>query len=169
MIEKLAENLAVPAGSHVLDAGCGEGSVAIYLAKKYQLNITGIDLLDFNISNAESSRIKLGLNDQVTFKLADYSKTGFPNSSFDAIYTMETLVHAPNYKETIKEFHRLLKPGGKLVLFEYSMAPDGEIPAEAKQAFSKVNQLSSRTQLFFKLNSASSYLLSGSILIVEYP
>lgn len=143
MNEQLAKNLGMPAGSVILDAGCGEGGVALYLARNYQLNITGIDLLDFNISNAKASCIKLELTDLVSFKLADYSKTGFPSSSFDAIYTMETLVHSPNYQETVSEFHRLLKPGGKLVLFEYSMAPDGDITTDAKQAFNKVNQLSS--------------------------
>lgn len=53
----------------------------------------------------------------------DYANLYFTPNVFDGIYTMETLVHATDYKKTLKEFHKVLKPKGKLVLFEYSMAP----------------------------------------------
>lgn len=141
MNEQLAQELNLPAGSKVLDAGCGEGGVSLYLAKRYGLQMTGIDLLDFNIARAKRGARKKDLDAACEFHEASYSDTGFPDESFDAIYTMETLVHSPDYKKTLAEFRRLLKPGGKYVGFEYSLAPKGEISSEANQAFERVNKL----------------------------
>lgn len=122
MEDKLAESLNLPANSLVLDAGCGEGNVAINLAEKYGLRIYGVDLLDFAVNKAISKSKELNLQNKVRFKIGDYTELDFPDKTFDGIYTMETLVHVPNYKKALKEFYRVLKPNGKLVLFEYSMA-----------------------------------------------
>ena len=122
MEDKLAEKLNLPSNSLILDAGCGEGNVAAYLAEKYGLHIYGVDLLDFAVSNATSKSKKLNLQDKVKFKVGDYTKLDFHDKTFDGVYTMETLVHVPNYKKALKEFYRVLKPNGKLVLFEYSIA-----------------------------------------------
>lgn len=122
MEDKLAESLNLPTNSLVLDAGCGEGNVAINLAEKYGLRIYGVDLLDFAVNKAISKSKELILQNKVKFKIGDYTKLDFPDKTFDGIYTMETLVHVPNYKKALKEFYRVLKPNGKLVLFEYSMA-----------------------------------------------
>lgn len=122
MEDKLAERLDLPPNSLVLDAGSGEGNVAINLVKKYGLRIYGVDLLDFAVSKAIAKSKELSLQNKVKFKLGDYTKLNFPANTFDGIYTMETLVHVPDYKKALLEFNRVLKPNGKLVLFEYSMA-----------------------------------------------
>lgn len=141
MNEQLAQTLALPAGSKILDAGCGEGGVSLYLAKHYGMRMTGIDLLDFNIAKAKRIARQEGLANMCEFDEASYLDTSFPDASFDAIYTMETLVHSPDYEKTLVEFHRLLKPGGKYVAFEYSLAPRDEMPSKADRAFERVNKL----------------------------
>lgn len=123
MEDKLAERLNLPTNSLVLDAGSGEGNVAINLVEKYDLRIYGVDLLDFAVNKAISKSKELNLQNKVKFELGDYTKLNFPDKTFDGIYTMETLVHVPDYKKALKEFYRGLKPNGKLVLFEYSISP----------------------------------------------
>ena len=122
MEDKLAEKLNLPINSLVLDAGSGEGNVAINLTKKYNLRIYGVDLLDFAVKKAISKSKELNLQNKVKFKIGDYTELDFPNETFDGVYTMETLVHVTDYKKALKEFYRVLKPNGKLVLFEYSIA-----------------------------------------------
>jgi sterol 24-C-methyltransferase len=45
----------------------------------------------------------------------------FGNNCFDGVFTLETLVHANPVEQVLAEFWRVLRPGGKLVLFEYSI------------------------------------------------
>lgn len=120
MQDQLAKRLQLPAQSLVLDAGCGQGTVSLLLAREYNLNVVGIDLLDFNIAQAKSSTKP---SDTVEFYIADYNRTGFQTASFDAVFTLEALVHSSDFEATLREFKRILKPGGKLVLFEYSHEP----------------------------------------------
>jgi sterol 24-C-methyltransferase len=126
MERRLGESLGLPAGAKVLDAGCGEGVVAIHLAKDFEYQVQGIDILDWSIEQANKNLAKSGLQG-LKFDAMDYSDTDFPDNHFDGIYTMETLVHSPDYRKTLKEFRRILKPGGVIVHHEYVL--DDRLPA----------------------------------------
>ncbi len=132
MIERIFEKLNLKSGSLLLDAGCGEGETAIYLARKYQIKARGIDILNFNIEKANKKRVDLGLEDEVDFQIMDYANTNFPNETFDAILALETVVHAVDYKNVLKEFYRILKPGGKLSMLEYSMPSLDDFPSDLR-------------------------------------
>jgi sterol 24-C-methyltransferase len=138
MEARLAAEIGLPAGSKVLDAGCGIGNVARALAAHRALDVTGIDILDFNIAEARRRSTKAGLSDLTRFQLGDYHQLDFPDASFDGIYTMETFVHSANPKAALAEFARVLRPGGRLVMFEYSRTPDDQVSAEANAAIRRV-------------------------------
>lgn len=120
----VAKNLDLKENQIVLDAGCGQGVVSTYLAKKYGSKIFGITLVPFEVERAQERAKNLGVQDKTQYQVMDYSATNFPDSYFDAIYTTETLSHSPNIRKTLQEFFRILKPGGKIALFEYTLAPD---------------------------------------------
>lgn len=141
MNEQLARKLALEAGSRVLDAGCGEGSVAIYLAEHHELKLEAIDLLDFNVANAKANAIKQNQSQNVSFQVGTYMKLPYDDNSFDAVYTMETLVHAPDYRKALSEFFRVLKPGGNLVLFEYSLKPGHEVTSSEQVGMQRIKQI----------------------------
>ena len=146
MTDLLAKRLGLKKGELVLDAGCGRGTVACYLAQKYKLNITGIDIVGFELKMAKERAKKLKLKN-VNFLLKDYSNTRFPSNYFDKIFTLETLVHSPNLRETLKEFYRVLKPGGRLVLFEYSRSSPDEFNKREAKMLQIINDGSSMTSL----------------------
>lgn len=129
---ELGKRLNKPKNSLILDAGSGEGNVAIYLAQKFGFRIEGVDLLDFAVKIANKKVKSLGLRNQVHFQTGDYTYLKFPDKTFDGVYTMETLVHVPDYKKALKEFYRVLKPDGKLVLFEYSVLPPEYLSEEER-------------------------------------
>lgn len=138
MMDKVGSTLDLPKDSLVLDAGCGEGATAEYIAKNFNLRVEGIDLLDFNIDKAK--RRTAAMNGKLNFQVGDYAKLNFPDNHFDAVYTLETLVHSPDYVKALKEFRRVLKNNGKLVLFEYSMSEDSSMTAREKWAFDTVSK-----------------------------
>lgn len=120
----VAKNLDLKKTDTVLDAGCGQGVVSTYLSKKFKSKIFGITLVPFEVERAQELAKKLGVQDKTQYQVMDYSATNFPNNYFDAIYTTETLSHSPDIRRTLTEFFRILKPGGKIALFEYTLAPD---------------------------------------------
>ncbi|PIR86388.1 hypothetical protein COU13_01185 [Candidatus Kaiserbacteria bacterium CG10_big_fil_rev_8_21_14_0_10_43_70] len=120
----VAKNLEMKENQTILDAGCGQGVVSTYLAKKYGPKILGITVVPFEVKRAQERSEKIGVTDKTNYQVMDYSETDFPNNHFESIYTTETLSHSPDIRKTLKEFLRILKPGGKIALFEYTLAPD---------------------------------------------
>jgi sterol 24-C-methyltransferase len=147
MEDRLGEALDLPPGSRVLDAGCGEGDVAVRLATRFGLEVDGVDLLDFNLARARAKAARLGLAGSLRFHQADYADLPFPDGCFDGAYTMETLVHAFDHQRALQELRRVLRPGGKLVLFEYSVPPRDELDDWQRAAFDFVVERSAMRSL----------------------
>jgi sterol 24-C-methyltransferase len=147
MEDKLGRTLALPAGSPVLDAGCGEGDVAIRLRDRFGLEVDGVDVLDFNLGRARRKAARLGPTDSPRFHCLDYADLPFPDQTFDGVYTMETLVHAFDHQQALRELRRVLKPGGKLVLFEYSVPPREQMTQVEREALDFVVEASAMRSL----------------------
>jgi sterol 24-C-methyltransferase len=141
MEDKLAGTLGLAPGAAVLDAGCGVGAVAARLAGVHGLNVTAIDILDFNLRAARARLRGRGLDRCVNVLRMDYTRLGFAGGSFDGVYTMETLVHAADPSAVLREFHRVMRPGARLVMFEYARDPERAMSARAAWAFRTVNEV----------------------------
>lgn len=115
----LASLADVQTGQRILDAGCGVGGSAIFLAQQYDAKVTGISLSDLQIKTAKTNGIKHQVEELVDFKLQDYARTEFEDHSFDLIWACESSSSAANKQAMIKEWYRLLKPGGKIVLTDF--------------------------------------------------
>jgi len=118
MEAKLHARLALPTGSRVFHAGAGSGLVASYMARQ-GLVVEGVDLTARHVREAQQLIRRYVLEEQVTVRRGDYHdlpSTQYPNGSFDGVYTMETFVHADDPREVLRNFHRLLRPGGELTL-----------------------------------------------------
>jgi sterol 24-C-methyltransferase len=135
MEDKLGQTLALPPGARVLDAGCGEGDVAIRLGTRFGLEVDGVDLLEANLRRARAKAARLGLSASLRFHRLDYGDLALPDELFDGAYTMETLVHAFDHRRALAELRRVLKPGGTLALFEYSVPHRFQMTAEQREAF----------------------------------
>lgn len=120
----IAQKLNLKSTDQVLDAGCGQGIVSSYFAKQYGCQVIGITIVPFEIKKAQRHAQQLGVLDKTQYHLMDYSKLDFPDNHFDAIYTVETLSHSPNIRQTLSELYRVLKPDGRFVFCEYTLAPD---------------------------------------------
>jgi tocopherol O-methyltransferase len=103
----------------VLDAGCGIGGTVIYLAKKYpNVKFQGITIVPDHIKIAKNLAKQKQIARNTDFILADFIKTGFPANQFDAIYLIESASYAQKKQMLIQEMHRILKPGGTLVIVD---------------------------------------------------
>ena len=96
------------AGKDVLDVGCGVGE---YAAKFAELGarVWGVDVDRANLAAAR----KLIKN----VNLAAAENLPFPKESFDLVFLHEVLEHVEDDKKALKEAARVLKPGGKIIIF----------------------------------------------------
>ncbi|KAM7193231.1 S-adenosyl-L-methionine-dependent methyltransferase [Rhypophila sp. PSN 637] len=146
MEDKLAEALALPPHSQVLDAGCGVGHVALRMVQAHGLRITGIDIIDHHIAKARRnvSRANLADPSSLTVQKMDYHHLeAIPSGSLDGAYTMETFVHATDPEAVLAGFFRVLKPGGRIALFEYDHElsdSSSETEKELASSMRKVNK-----------------------------
>ncbi|MBW2969204.1 methyltransferase domain-containing protein [Candidatus Woesearchaeota archaeon] len=138
MQELVAKKLKITSKDVILDAGCGQGIVSIFLAKKYGCQIKGITILPFELKKANLLAKKLKITAKLNYFLMDYNKMSFNKRHFDCIYTTETLSHSINIGKTLKEFLRVLKKGGRIALFEYSIAEDNKFTKYELEILNKV-------------------------------
>jgi ubiquinone/menaquinone biosynthesis C-methylase UbiE len=108
---QLARDLFQPAWT-CLDAACGSGYGASFLADKVG-SVDGVDVDPDAINFARATYRQ----HNVTYHCADLQATlPFKDESFDAVTSFETLEHVAEQEKMISEFHRVLKPGGMLVI-----------------------------------------------------
>ena len=142
MESKLLTALQCFEGAKVLDAGCGAGQVALYIANNAGFRVEGIDLTPHHVTKATQNVQHAGMSDRITIRVADYHKLDmFKDANFDGIYTMETLVHSPNPQRALKEFMRVLRPGGCLVMHEYDHKSLEDTPKDIAHEAKTLNAL----------------------------
>lgn len=125
----LADRVGIKAGDRVLDAGCGVGGSTLWLTEERGAEVVGITPVASQVRRAWRYATARGMADQVTFEQADYVATPFPDASFDVVWVLEALCHAPSKAAFYREAFRLLRPGGRLVVAEYVRV---DRPVEAK-------------------------------------
>jgi tocopherol O-methyltransferase len=116
MNRMLAVRAGIRPGMEVLDAGCGIGGSALWLARQLGARVTGITLLEEQRARAsELARIH-EVGDRVRFLVGDYARTGLPAGSFDVVWGLESICHAPDKREFLREARRVLRPGGTVIV-----------------------------------------------------
>jgi ubiquinone/menaquinone biosynthesis C-methylase UbiE len=124
---EIAELMPAGPGNHVLDIGSGIGGPARYFAGRFGCSVTGIDLTPEFCDVAVHLTRLLDLQDQVKFQLGDALSMSFADASFDGAYSMNVSMNIADKGAFYREIHRVLKPGGWLVLSELAKG-DGADP-----------------------------------------
>ena len=104
------------APQNILDVGCGIGGSTLYLANKLDAKATGITLSTVQKTRAKERAITAGLEKQVEFQVANALAMPFADNSFDLVWSLESGEHMPDKAKFLQECHRVLRPGGKLIL-----------------------------------------------------
>ena len=118
----LADLISIQPGERVLDAGCGIGGSAVWLAEQRGATVVGITPVRTQVLRARRIVASRNLGHAVTVAQLDYTATPFADASFDVVWALESVCHAPVKAAFYRESARLLRPGGRLVVAEYMRA-----------------------------------------------
>ena len=114
-INHIAKKLDIKKGDKVLDVGCGWGGMAFEIAKQKGCEVLGISLSKNQINYCKKKAKDLGLDNQVSFELADYREV---QGKYDRIYSVGMFEHVGKkfYKAFFESMNKLLKDDGIFLL-----------------------------------------------------
>ena len=115
---ELFKKLTISPDAQVLDAGCGIGGSSRLLAKQFNCRVVGVDLAEKFIESAIFLPQCTRLENLVSFQQGSVLDLPFENNTFDAVLCQHILMNIEDKSTAAKEFFRILKPGGKLMLHE---------------------------------------------------
>ena len=112
--------LAIAGGERVLDVGCGSGAVTREIARRIGSRgvAVGLDPSPALLAVARELAKEAGVGDRIEFREGDALRVPLPDGSFDAVVCVTVLSHVPRGEAAIPEFIRVLRPGGRLGVFD---------------------------------------------------
>jgi ubiquinone/menaquinone biosynthesis C-methylase UbiE len=110
---------ALPLGDKVLEIGTGKGRFLIRLARHVK-TVTSVDVSAEEQRCAGLNAKYAGVERKVRFVLRDAALLPWPAGTFDAAVSMNAMHHIAHFKQVLVEMLRVVKPGGKVVLADFS-------------------------------------------------
>jgi len=130
--------LGLGAGRAALEVACGSGGVTCRMAQETGATCIGVDINALGIEAAKTRAREQEISSRVSFQLVDAGqRLPFPDGSFDAVFCNDSINHLPGRLEVLRDWHRVLRPGGRL-LFTDPIVVTGQLTNEEMRARSAV-------------------------------
>jgi SAM-dependent methyltransferase len=102
----------------LLEAGCGLGQWLYYALEKSNGRVIGLDLTEETLKRVRASKTLAGFEDRIEFVVGDMRRMPIQDESVDLIFSFGVIEHVlpRDSQKTVREFFRVLKPGGRLLL-----------------------------------------------------
>jgi ubiquinone/menaquinone biosynthesis C-methylase UbiE len=115
------ESVAAQPGEHVLDVGCGPGFYVKELLDQVGVNgsVTGVDVSRAMLAVAAK---RVAWHDNVAFHQAEATTLPVPDGAFDAAVSVQVLEYVPDVAGALADIHRVLRPGGRVVIWDVDWA-----------------------------------------------
>lgn len=126
---------------NILDAGCGVGGSARYLATRFNANVTGVTLSPVQAKRAQHYNEKANLTKQVNISVQDMMTLKNETQRFDLVWSLESAEHIPQKRELLQLFYDILQPNGKLLLVTWcTRAPIEQLNDSEKKLLKKIER-----------------------------
>ena len=118
--DNVLSHINLEGGRTLLDVGCGDGLIAFGALEKFETGrVIFSDISDDLLQHVQSLARNMNLLHRSEFVRASADDLGmFEDESVDAVTTRSVLIYVYSKQQAFKEFHRVLKPGGQLSIFE---------------------------------------------------
>jgi SAM-dependent methyltransferase len=107
--------MELPAGAVAIDVGSGSGRHAVELTRRFGLQVTGIDPV---LRRADADREEVTQGATVSFQAGTAEHLPVPDGSADLVWCRDVLCLVPDLNSVYREFRRVLKPGGRALIYQ---------------------------------------------------
>jgi demethylmenaquinone methyltransferase/2-methoxy-6-polyprenyl-1,4-benzoquinol methylase len=119
--KKAIKKLKKDKPQHILDVATGTADMALLAYKELQpVQITGIDISEGMLELGRKKIEKEQLGDKIQLHLGDSETINFAENTFDAVMVAFGVRNFENLENGLSEMFRVLKPGGRLIVLEFS-------------------------------------------------
>ena len=138
LLYDLVRDLRLPAGASVVDVGCGEGKQALELAERFGFAVTGFDPVPRHVELANealrSATERLPEpNRRVRFEVGAAEAIPVGDASVDLVWCKDVLLHVAALDVAYGEFRRILRDGGRAVVYQSLFITDPPDPRDAER------------------------------------
>jgi SAM-dependent methyltransferase len=124
------------AGCSVLDIGCGLGAVDELLITQYRAaDVVGIDVDPALLSAMQVRMNRAGFGNQIRAQQVVPGPLPFEDSSFDVVFSKDSLVQIPDKREIFIEVARVLRPGGRFIASDWLRGGTGPYSPDMMEFF----------------------------------
>jgi ubiquinone/menaquinone biosynthesis C-methylase UbiE len=128
---------ALPLDGAVLEVGTGKGRFLVELAR----HVAAVATVDIAAEEQQCARLNAryaGVEEKIQFVMQDAARLPWRDCPFDAAVTVNAMHHIAHFEQVMQEMLRVVKPGGKVVLADFS--PRGfQMVARAHRAEGKIH------------------------------
>jgi demethylmenaquinone methyltransferase/2-methoxy-6-polyprenyl-1,4-benzoquinol methylase len=114
------EHLRADAPRTILDVATGTGDFALAALRLRPERVVGVDIAEQMLAIGREKLRRRGVQDRVTFELGDAEGLAFGDGSFDAAIVAFGVRNFENLHQGLREMRRVLKPGGRVIILEFS-------------------------------------------------
>ena len=135
-VERVLDGARLEAGQTIADVGAGEGLLALRAIERLggALRVWLTDVSEPMLRHARAQALERGVADRCTFVRAAADRLeGIDDASLDVVLTRSVLAYVPDKIGALREFHRVLRPGGRISLAE-PVFQDEAVAAQAIRA-----------------------------------
>ncbi|PUA82166.1 hypothetical protein C7S10_08105 [Nocardioides currus] len=125
MLLQVVRELDLPPDSVALDVGCGEGAHSFRLATHFGFEVLGVDPVQRHLDLAREARRDEPeeIASRVSFGRGSAERLPVADSSADLVWCRDVLVHVADLDAAYAEMARVLRPGGRAVVYQFVATP----------------------------------------------